>query len=108
MARRGDTARENVTERIKEAFGADFVGIQDKKIYVQAKENGEKIQFAISLTMPKTPIGATENPNDWRPKTEPKTEDSSVVVTSDKPATLSPEDEATIAKLMKDLGIEDN
>ena len=54
---KGSEAKEYVIRKIKEAFGEDFVGEQDKKIYVWGQEGGEKVQIAISLTCPKNPIG---------------------------------------------------
>lgn len=60
MAKKGDLARESVRDTIINAFKEkdSFVCIQDKKIYVEAKDgdNGEVYQFAISMTMPKTPV----------------------------------------------------
>lgn len=56
MARKGELAREEVYEVIKKAFGSGFVAVQDKKIYVNMEENGEMVQFAISITQPKNPI----------------------------------------------------
>ena len=58
--KRGDLAREKVRDTIIKAFGGDFITIYDKKIYVKAQDgaNGEEIQFAITMTMPKTPIDA--------------------------------------------------
>lgn len=53
---KGDQAKNAVIETIKAAFGNDYIDIVDKKIYVWAKEGAEKIQIAISLTSPKTPI----------------------------------------------------
>ena len=53
---KGQIAKDYVTAKLKEAFGADFLGEADKKIYIQAPENGEKIQIAISMTCPKTPV----------------------------------------------------
>ena len=40
------------------AFGADYIGEQDKKIYVWADDGGERVQIAIAMTCPKTPIAA--------------------------------------------------
>ena len=57
---RGSIAKENVTKLIARTFGNDFVGEFDKKLYVWAEENGEKIQIAISMTCPKNPIGAID------------------------------------------------
>lgn len=53
MAARGTIAKTNVENKIKEAFGSDFIGIADKKLYVLAEDGGQKVQIAISLTCPK-------------------------------------------------------
>lgn len=109
MAKRGEIARDRAKDIIVKAFGGDFVSIQDKKIYVMAKdENGEKIQFAITLTMPKTPIDTGDkyvNKNDWT--------DSDVInVPSASPSPsvnteVSDEDKKKIDELMRTLGIVD-
>ena len=57
MATKGTAAKAAVIQKIKEAFGDNFVGDDGKKIYVWSKENGEKVQVAIALTVPKTPYG---------------------------------------------------
>lgn len=62
---RGSTAKTRITERIKDAFGSDFVGIQDNKIYVWADDGGEKVQIAIAMTCPKVGIGAVSAPADF-------------------------------------------
>ena len=59
---KGQIAKDYITEKLREVFGADFLGEADKKIYVQAPENGEKIQIAISMTCPKTPVAFTSTP----------------------------------------------
>lgn len=53
---RGAEAKKKVIEKIKEAFGDNFIGEANNKYYVYATEAGEKIQIAISLTCPKTPV----------------------------------------------------
>lgn len=55
---RGTQAKNAVIEKIKEAFGSDYVATVDGKIYVWQKENGEKLQIAISLTCPKVMVEA--------------------------------------------------
>ena len=55
---RGSVAKNEVIEKIKEAFGSDYVATVDGKVYVWAKENGEKLQIAISLTCPKVMVDA--------------------------------------------------
>lgn len=54
---KGAEAKNFVIQKIQEAFGADFIGEVDKKIYVWSKEDGQKVQVAISLTCPKNPVG---------------------------------------------------
>ena len=108
MAKRGEIARDRAKDIIVKAFGEDFVSIQDKKIYVMAKdENGEKIQFAITLTMPKTPIDTGDkyvNKNDW---TDSDTADVASTAPSPVSAEVSDEDKKKIDELMRTLGIVD-
>lgn len=105
MPKKGEVARQNVAQTIIKAFQAtnDFVCFQDKKIYVLAQDgdNGEKLQFAISLTMPKTPVAAqtTANPNENGVST------GAVVNTAPTPVDISPEDREKVAELKKMLGI---
>ena len=56
MAVKGTLAKENVENKIKEAFGKDYIGTIDRKIYVWAQDGNEKVQIAISLTCPKNPV----------------------------------------------------
>ena len=56
MAAKGTIAKTKVEEKIIEAFGTDFIGISDKKIYVTADDGGQKVQIAINLTCPKVGI----------------------------------------------------
>lgn len=56
---KGAVAKEKVEKKIAEAFGADFIGNFDKKIYVWANDGGERVQIAISLTCPKTPVATS-------------------------------------------------
>lgn len=102
MGKRGDAAREAVKNKIIETFNAtgDFVAFQDKKIYVQAKDgaNGEVIQFAITMTMPKTPIEVGQITNAIDGVASP------VVMSTE----LSNEDKAQVEMLknkLKDLGV---
>lgn len=104
MAKRGEAAREAVKNTIIEAFNKDgnFICVQDKKIYVQAKDgnNNEMIQFSIALTMPKNAVNASNT--DWR-----ENSDSSAPNVPKTPVSLSPEDESKVRELMQKLGVED-
>ena len=54
---RGANAKVEVENKIREAFGSDFAGVVDKKIYVWADDGGERVQIAIAMTCPKVFIG---------------------------------------------------
>ena len=56
---KGANAKQVVEDKLRAAFGTDFLGVADKKIYVQADDGGgEMVQVAISMTCPKTPFMA--------------------------------------------------
>ena len=57
MAVKGTIAKDKVMEAIRNAFDTDFIGVYDKKGYVWVDDGGSKVQVAISLTCPKTPVG---------------------------------------------------
>lgn len=102
--RRGDLAKQSAIATIQAAFGDDFVGLIDKKLYVNVKDgpNGEAVQLSIALTMPKTPVSASAVP-----VTTPAT-DGNAAAWESKPATpteLSAEDKAKVTDLCARLGI---
>ena len=105
---KGSNAKVIVENKIKEAFGNDFIGVADKKIYVWADDGGERVQIAISMTCPKTgiaggdPIAATDNdPGDRKFEDSPK----GVTATPFEPAEVSAEEQAKINDLMTRLGL---
>ena len=108
MPKRGDIARERVKDTIINAFSAsgDYITTQDKKIYVQARDgdNGEVIQFAISMTMPKTQVSAAPAAT-WYPEGSPDSEQVSMPVKTVKPVEMSPEDKAAVERLKRALGV---
>ena len=91
MAKRGEGDKNNVVKKIQEAFGEDFVGIKDKKIYVNAIDSpgNEKLQIAITLTLPKATIDTVVEDTNF--------EDSSTE--------LSEADKRKVEDLKKILGI---
>ena len=91
---KGSEAKEYVIRKIKETFGEDFVGEQDKKKYVWGQEGGEKVQIAISLTCPKNPIGGFN----FEEKEKILEEENKVVE-------ITEEEKIKIDELMKRLGI---
>ena len=96
MAKKGDAAREEVKQRIIEAFGNDFVAFVDKKIYVQVNEGGESLQFAITMTMPKNPIQAPAGV---------ASEGGTIPTSNATPTELSGEDKQKVTELMKKLNL---
>lgn len=53
MAARGTIAKSYIENKIIDTFGADFMGILDKKIYINVDDGGEMVPIAITLTCPK-------------------------------------------------------
>ncbi len=102
--RRGDLAKQSAIATIQEAFGENFVGLVDKKLYINVKDgsNGEVVQLAITLTMPKTQVTA-----DAVLVAAPKV-DTNAAAWESKPSTptkLSADDEKKVADLCARLGI---
>lgn len=53
---RGSIAKTNITEKLKNFFGTDFIGEVDRKLYIWADDGGERVQIAIAMTCPKTNV----------------------------------------------------
>ncbi len=97
--KKGDIARETVKNQIIKAFGDNYIGQRDKKIYVNAKDgpSGEIIQVAISMTIAKIQIGNfVEDGGGAFPSTTEQKPNSTE---------LSDEDKSEVARLMKKLNI---
>ena len=121
MAVKGTAAKSLVENKIKEAFGTDFIGIVDKKIYVWSQEGGEKVQVCLALTCPKVPIEAPEPAAVNEPKAAEFTWNASTVKepcawdvkpaakvepkTFTPPAEISKEERDRIEALMARLGL---
>ena len=107
MAAKGNIAKENVTKKLAAAFGSDFIGEYDKKIYVYADDGGERVQIAIAMTCPKTPIQVDTtidtDGGDWDFSDTPKS--ATVAVTTASPAEITDEEKKNIANLMAKLGL---
>lgn len=100
--RKGDAAKAAAINTILNTFEGSFM--VDKKLYINVKDgpNGEVVQLAIALTMPKTPVTA-----DAVPVAAPKV-DTNAAAWESKPSTptkLSADDEKKVADLCARLGI---
>ena len=101
---KGTNAKNAVINKIAMAFGTDYIGEIDKKVYVWADDGGEKVQIAIALTCPKNPVetgGVSTAPvSGW--------DFSDNVVTASAPvskAEITPEEQVRIADMMSRLGL---
>lgn len=100
---KGSIAKDAVVEKIVEAFGEDFLGSYDKKYYVRAKENGQYIQIAISLTCPKTPVENFDSMDFGN--NELNFEDGTTIQPVKKATEISPEEEENLKALIEKLGL---
>ena len=96
---KGANAKNVVMNKIAMAFGADYIGEVDKKVYVWADDGGEKVQIAITLTCPKTQVAAAPVvDNNW------DFEDQTTVQSNSK-LEITDEEKARIADMMSRLGL---
>ena len=110
MAVKGSIAKGIVGNKIAEVFGADYVGEISGKHYVWATENGERVQIAIALTCPKTPVGevpqtakpVSSGSFNWDDSTESTT---TPAVSNYKPAEITEDEKARVAELMRKLNL---
>jgi hypothetical protein len=102
---KGNIAKNQVVDKIRAAFGADFIGEYEKKYYVWAQENGERIQIAISLTCPKVPVQVAATPITGDYNFEDDATAPVVAASSFKPAEITEEERARVNDLLKKLGL---
>lgn len=100
---RGANAKIEVENKIREAFGADFVATVDKKIYVWADDGGEKVQVCISMTCPKVPVGVGNQGNEDGIDFENMP--AGGIATEFKPAEITQEETENIRKMLAELGL---
>lgn len=98
---KGQIAKDNVINKIAAAFGKDYVGLVDKKVYVWSEEDGEKIQVCLSLTCPKNPIGIGGEENGMN------FGDSIISTIPDtfNPAEISDKEIENVKNLIRELGL---
>ena len=102
---KGAIGKQNVIQKIVEAFGKDFIGEHDKKIYVWTQENGERIQIAISLTCPKVMIDAMDAEMPEAPAGDFDWSMDTTAAPKAAPVEISQEEKDTVANLMAKLGL---
>jgi hypothetical protein len=102
---KGSIAKQQVINKIQAAFGSDFIGEYDKKIYVWGQENGEQVQIAISLTCPKVPVAIASTPATGDFNFEDDAPSTVVATGAFQPADITPEERARVNDLIQMLGL---
>ena len=95
---KGTEAKANLINRFRTAVGDDFICEKDKKFYFWSSENGERIQVAVSMTVPKVLVECTASGGDL---------DFSDDDTATKHETveMKEDEKATLDRLIKELGL---
>ena len=101
---RGSVAKEKVAEKLKAAFGADFIGEVDKKIYVWADDGGERVQIALAMTCPKVMVETVNRSELSYNAGRDFTSDDVAVIAPDK-VEISEEEREDVRKLMQRMGL---
>ena len=102
---RGAIAKDNVVKKLKEAFGADYIGEYDKKFYVYSQENGERIQIAITLTCPKVQVAVADAPATGDFNFEDDAPSPVIAASGFEPAEITIEERERVNDLLKKLGL---
>lgn len=107
---RGDNAKKAIVEKMKSAFGADWIGEQDKKFYVWAQDGADRVQISIALTCPKTFIEAPA-PTPAKPQSAGSVPiggwdfENMPTPVEYKPAEITDQEKNNIEDMMKRLGL---
>ena len=104
---KGAEAKANFIKRLATALGADYIGEVDKKWYVWSTENGERIQLAIALTCPKTPVSVEGNGGDlnFEDGESVPVPTGGVTAAQSTRTQMDAEERATLQRLMKELDL---
>lgn len=98
---RGDNAKILIVDKLKQAFGEDFAGYQDKKVYLWGNDGNERVQIALSMTCPKDFIGDVPATSDGGMNFEAMDNK----VSNSKPIEITSEEMKNIEELMRKLGL---
>lgn len=97
---KGQESKEKVKKKIIEAFGADYAGEYDRKLYVWTTEGGVRTQVRLTMTCPKIFRGVEETT-----PTALNFDDDGNFPTPTPAAEISKEEKETLAQLMERLGL---
>ena len=102
---KGASAKVEVQKKIAQAFGNNYIGEYDKKIYVWANDGGETVQIAISLTCPKVPVEISAAPVTGDFNFEDDAPNVVVAAGGYQPAEITEDERDKVRDLMKSLGL---
>lgn len=97
---KGQESKEKVKKKIIEAFGADYAGEYDRKLYVWTTEGGVRTQVCLAMTCPKVFRGVEET----TPTTLNFDDDGNFPTTNSK-VEITKEETETLQALMERLGL---
>lgn len=101
---KGSVAKSKIAEKIKNLYGADYVGEAGGKYYIYENDGAEKVQIAISLTCPKNPIGAVDMSNAFGDGLDFEAEPV-LAQTKFEPAEITEQEKDNLKALMDRLGL---
>lgn len=101
---KGALAKEALIKRFATAVGNDYCGELDKKYYFWSVENGERVQIAVSMTCPKTPIEFQGHGGDLNFDDEDGGGGGGSAPAVS-PVAMSEDEAATLERLMKELDL---
>ena len=102
---KGNIAKQTIAEKLKQLFGNDYITTEGNKIYVWENDGGERIQIALTMTCPKTQVGAAmTSPEPASAFDNYITPSGEFVTVQKNSAEITPEEEQTIQDLMSRLG----
>lgn len=101
---KGALAKEALIKRFATAVGNDYCGELDKKYYFWSVENGERVQIAVSMTCPKTPIEFQGHSGDLNFDDEDGGGGGGSAPAAS-PVAMSEDEAATLERLMKELDL---
>ena len=100
---RGSVAKDKVFAALAEAFGQAWLGVVDKKGYVTVDDGGEKLQIAVSLTVPKNPVGVVNTTTSGG--FDFSDEAPVIAPTKFEPAEITQEEQDNLQEMMRKLNL---
>ena len=103
---KGNVAKQTIADKLKKLFGNNFILSEGNKVYVWEDDGGERIQVALTMTCPKTPVGAAmTSPEPASAFDNYITPNGEFVSVQKNTTEITPEEQQTIKDLMARLGL---